>query len=292
MSQEKLDLAWNDFESNAINMIRNLLNDTQFADVTLISDDRRRIKAHKIILNSCSPFFKQVLAETSNEKPILFIKGIDYSELSAIVGYIYLGRTEIAEDNLGKFMKAAKELEIDCLQERVIDCLQERVNGDDLFDFNTIDNNPQISTSYSMDIETPVTNRKDLYDDKECKIGNSQQNITPYHGAKNAPNVVAFQNLDFEKQADGKYSCGKCTYQSLILSNVKMHILSLHEGVRFICPQCDRDCSTKSNLRQHMRSKHEGKKYPCRECGIEFSYSSHLNKHRTKTHKEPIYCDM
>merc|ERR1711983_85135 len=118
MSDEKFDLAWNDFESNAINTIRNLLNDTQFTDVTLISDDRRRIPAHKIILSSCSLFFKQILAETSTEKPLLFIKGIEHSELSAIVKFIYLGRTEIAEDDLGKFLKAAKELQIDGLQER------------------------------------------------------------------------------------------------------------------------------------------------------------------------------
>ena len=117
MSDEKFDLAWNDFESNAINTIRNLRNDTKFTDVTLISDDRRRIKAHKIILNSCSLFFRQILAETCNEKPLLFIKGIEHSELSAIVKFIYLGRTEIAEDDLGKFMKAAKELQIDGLQE-------------------------------------------------------------------------------------------------------------------------------------------------------------------------------
>merc|ERR1712098_45727 len=116
MSDEKFDLAWNDFESNAINTIRNLLTDTQFTDVTLISDDRRRIKAHKFILSSCSLFFKQILAETSTEKPLLFIKGIEYSELSAIIKFIYLGRTEIAEDDLGNFMKAAKEFQIDGLQ--------------------------------------------------------------------------------------------------------------------------------------------------------------------------------
>ena len=113
MSDEKFDLAWNDFESNAVNTIRNLFNDTEFTDVTLLSDDRRRIKAHKIILSSCSLFFKQILAETSTEKPLLFIKGIEYSELLAIVKFIYLGKTEIAEVDLSKFMKAANDLQID-----------------------------------------------------------------------------------------------------------------------------------------------------------------------------------
>merc|ERR1712098_575643 len=164
MSDEKFDLAWNDFESNAINTIRNLLNDTQFTDVTLISDDRRRIKAHKVILSSCSLFFKQILAETSTEKPLLYIKGIEHSELSAIVKFVYLGRTEIAEDDLGKFMKAAKELQIDGLQERGI--IEENVDtvGDYLLTNN----------SYS---------REETYYDGELKGGKSQHDITLYNEA-------------------------------------------------------------------------------------------------------------
>ena len=50
MSDEKFELFWNDFGRNAEKTIRNLANDSQFTDVTLISDDRRRIKAHKVIL--------------------------------------------------------------------------------------------------------------------------------------------------------------------------------------------------------------------------------------------------
>merc|ERR1711983_353135 len=196
MSDEKFDLAWNDFESNAINTIRNLLNDTQFTDVTLISDDRRRIPAHKIILSSCSLFFKQILAETTTEKPLLFIKGIEYSELSAIVKFIYLGRTEIAEDDLGNFLKAAKELQVDGLQGK----------GNDKDNDDTIGNYPQTNTSYSRDHETSFIQEETYYDD-ERKVDNSHHDIGLYVEANDAPNVVAFQNLDFERQDDAKDSC-------------------------------------------------------------------------------------
>ena len=212
MSDEKFDLAWNDFESNAINTIRNLLNDSQFTDVTLISDDRRRIKAHKVILSSCSLFFKQILAETFTEKPLLFIKGIEHSELSAIVKFIYLGRTEIAEDDLGKFMKAAKELQIDGLQGK----------GNIEDNVDPAENYPQINTSYSRDNEPPFIREKNYYD-KERKVENSQHDIGLFVEANDAPNVVAFQNLDFEKQDDGKYSCGK--YQTRMISDLKIHNL-------------------------------------------------------------------
>merc|ERR1712179_810879 len=113
MSDEKFDLTWNDFGSNAVNTIRNL-----FTDVTLISDDRKRIKAHKVILNSSSQFFKEILIETSSEQPLLFIKGIKHAELAAIVKFIYVGSTEIAQEDIGKFMKAAEDLKIEGLQEK------------------------------------------------------------------------------------------------------------------------------------------------------------------------------
>ena len=58
MSDEKFELSWNDFGRHAETIVRNLANESQFPDVTLISDDRRIIKAHKIILCSSSSFFQ------------------------------------------------------------------------------------------------------------------------------------------------------------------------------------------------------------------------------------------
>ena len=76
MSDDKFDLTWNDFGRNAEKTIRNLANDSLFTDVTLLSDDCKRIKAHKVVLSSSSIFFRQVLSETSADQPLLFLKGI------------------------------------------------------------------------------------------------------------------------------------------------------------------------------------------------------------------------
>ena len=84
MSNEKFDLRWNDFGRNAERTIRNLANDIQFTDVTLMSDDKRRIKAHKVILCSSSMFFNEILSETPRDNPLLFLKGIQYSELQRL----------------------------------------------------------------------------------------------------------------------------------------------------------------------------------------------------------------
>ena len=42
MAEEKFDLMWNDFGRYAERTIRNLVDDSQFTDVTLISDDKKK----------------------------------------------------------------------------------------------------------------------------------------------------------------------------------------------------------------------------------------------------------
>ena len=118
MSDDKFDLTWNDFTKNAEKTIRNLANDSLFTDVTLLSDDCKRIHAHKVVLSSSSNFFRQVLSETSKDQPLLFLKGIQDSELLAIMKFIYNGTTDIAQEDLNNFMKAAADLQIEGLQEK------------------------------------------------------------------------------------------------------------------------------------------------------------------------------
>ena len=89
MSEDNYHFTWNDFGRNAEETIRNLANDSLFTDVTLLSNDYKRTKAHKVILSANSNFFRQVFSETSTEKPLLFLKGIQHSELQAIVIYLY-----------------------------------------------------------------------------------------------------------------------------------------------------------------------------------------------------------
>jgi len=276
MSEEKFDLSWNDFGSNAVNTIRNLLIDTQFTDVTLISDDRKKIKAHKVILNSCSQFFKDILAETSSEQPLLFTKGIQHVELAAIVKFIYVGSTEIAQEDIGKFMKAAEDLKIEGLQEKN--------NSPNEFELTGEYGHDNINTDYSGYNEILLTQDEALYD-VVTHAENSKHDRELYHESNVSSNVGPLQNVSFEKRSDGKYSCTECEYQTAHRTTLKRHILAIHERVRFKCNQCDSEFTTETNLQTHKQSKHEGKKFACTYCDLEFSLPAGLSKHRAKTHR-------
>ena len=90
MAAAKFSLSWSEFDSTVINTFKNLLSDKHFTDVTLVSEDGKQVKAHKVVLSSCSPFFNKVLLETPHQQPLIFLKGIKHSELLAIVQFIYL----------------------------------------------------------------------------------------------------------------------------------------------------------------------------------------------------------
>lgn len=53
-------MRWDDFSSHFTSEFESLRNDEQFVDVTLCCEDQF-IKAHKVILSACSPYFKKVL---------------------------------------------------------------------------------------------------------------------------------------------------------------------------------------------------------------------------------------
>ena len=111
MDSDKYCLRWNDFETNISTAFRELRNDQDFFDVTLACDDDQ-IQAHKIILSACSPFFKSILKRNHHEHPLLYLKGVKYADLVAVLDFMYHGEVHVAQDELNTFLGIAEELKI------------------------------------------------------------------------------------------------------------------------------------------------------------------------------------
>ena len=111
MANERLCLKWNDFQGLAQESFAELRNDTDFADVTLVCEDQS-IKAHKLILSACSPLFKKLLKTHQHPQPLIFMRGMRSSNLKAIVDFIYLGQTNVFQEDLESFLSLAEELQL------------------------------------------------------------------------------------------------------------------------------------------------------------------------------------
>jgi len=110
-SAEKFCLRWNDFESNISLAFRELREDKDFFDVTLACDDDQ-IQAHKVILSACSPFFRTILKRNRHEHPLLYLKGVKYIDLMAVLNFMYHGEVNVAQEELNSFLAIAEDLKV------------------------------------------------------------------------------------------------------------------------------------------------------------------------------------
>ena len=82
-----------------------MMHSSVFADVTLVTDDKQQIRAHRNILSAASPVFKNILqVDSSNTNPFIYLRGIQQSEMESIIQFIYLGEAKFYEERMKEFL--------------------------------------------------------------------------------------------------------------------------------------------------------------------------------------------
>ena len=110
---EEYTLAWQSYSNHLKEALKEMLTSSGFADVTLVTDDKQEIRAHRNIISACSPVFKNMLEiDTSNVHPLIYLRGIKYSEMESIMQFIYLGEATINQEKTNDFIFVANSLEI------------------------------------------------------------------------------------------------------------------------------------------------------------------------------------
>ena len=111
--QEKYTITWHNYSDHLREALREMITSSGFADVTLVTDDKQQIRAHRNILSGCSPVFKSILQIDSNStNPVIYLRGIQHSEMESIMQFIYLGEAKFNEERMSEFLMVSKNLEI------------------------------------------------------------------------------------------------------------------------------------------------------------------------------------
>jgi len=113
---DKFCLRWNDFETNISSAFRELRDQKDFFDLTLACEDEE-IQVHKVILAACSPFFRNILRRHPHQHPLLYLKGVKYSDLQSVLNFMYHGEVNVAQEDLNSFLALAADLKIKGLTE-------------------------------------------------------------------------------------------------------------------------------------------------------------------------------
>ena len=287
MDVEKYNLTWNDYPDHLRGLMHDLMVSEDFADVTLVTDDKKKVRAHRHVLSACSPVFKEILQmEKQNNHPFIYLRGIQYSEIEPILQFMYLGEAKLYEERLNEFLSAVRDLEIKELYKRVKK------------------NQAPDKTTLKLEEEANFTSENDddnigisLEEDDNVGSNDSMQKT-------GKPIISLLQCTQCDKTFSGrpglwlhtksvhegvKYPCSQCDYQARRQLQLTEHIQSKHEGVMYGCNQCDKQFIKQRDVTRHIKSKHEGVRYACKQCDKHYVDQPKLNRHIQTIHECPKY---
>ena len=113
-SSDKFCLRWNDFETNISAAFQELREDEDFFDVTLCCGPAGtdRMRAHKVILSACSPFFRGILKNNPHQNPLIYLRGVTMEDLGALLNFMYHGEANVTQEDLNSFLAVAEDLDV------------------------------------------------------------------------------------------------------------------------------------------------------------------------------------
>ena len=112
MREKRSSYKWTNQSERTAEIWSQLFTSNKFTDVTLVCNDQQTIQAHRLILSACSPIFNKILDQNSSSNPWIYLRGIDYEEMKAIIQFIYLGTVTMEDNKVNEFFEIAEDLEI------------------------------------------------------------------------------------------------------------------------------------------------------------------------------------
>ena len=257
---EKFLLKWNDYQSNWNKAIKDLRKDTDFADVTLISDDKVKFTAHKIILSSCSDTFKFILQGNTNAKPLLYLGGVSSINLGFILDYIYHGEVNLFQEQLDSFLESAQKLEIEGLLENK---QEDQEDGAEHFNENmNVQEQMQKNTEYRPKFNENSTFAR-MEENPVVEVQRDIRRNANDLGKK--IDVSSMTEEEIEKKikelyqkVDGTWRCIACDYSTRKNSSkIRMHVETHLNGLSYTCPSCNKEFRSRNSLYVHKHLKHK-----------------------------------
>jgi len=114
MERQMLDLKWLHFPKHLAEWSSKLLMDESSQDIWIKCNDGI-IGAHKIVLSSCSTWFRDSSQDfywAPHFKPLLVLWDTRLEEMRLILEYMYLGEVQVDERRLLKFLDLASKLKV------------------------------------------------------------------------------------------------------------------------------------------------------------------------------------
>ena len=241
---EKFCLKWNDFHSNVTKSFSKLRIEDDFFDVTLVSDDQTQISAHKVVLSSCSEYFRNVLKKNKHPNPLLCLEGISSEELNNILDYAYVGEVQIYQNDLDRFLKIAERLKLEGL-----------ITDED----NAVGSDPKDNFKEEVAREVNEIASEEILNDIEDKtvIAHNKTKIIINSEEFSSVEELDAKILEHIEKDGNRWKCNICDKLMRMKVHAKEHVEIHFDGLTFPCPDCDSILRSRHALRSHIQRKHK-----------------------------------
>ena len=232
---EKFSLRWNDFQSTVSNSFKILKQEQDLFDVTLVSDDQKQIQSHKVVLSACSSFFKPILQKNTHSHPLIYLSGIDSTNLQFIIDYVYEGEVQLFQEHLDSFLDSAQRLQIAGL----------------------------------------LSNQKEESEYEESRFENDDsrnENAQFFEQEEKQENSFETSGINSQNPSMRNKTVVTVSGHDQLEVNRKINEILIKEGDYLRCTGCGKTSMTRDdrNMRRHVELHIEGLSYECQFCNNTF----------------------
>lgn len=319
-------LRWNNHLTNLRSLLEALYTDQNLVDVTLSCSDGT-LRAHKLMLSACSPYFETIFTSHEGEHPVVILKGISRKEMKCLIDYMYVGSLEVSEEELPSLLAVANELQIKGLIQKPNASPEHSSPPPGSSSPNTL-----LTTSHTANTSSsPCRSSSDPEDEDvemeerhagvevapPTSITASEQtfrSVTQYGGGMVNPGETTDPANPSEDKAnhhdsdhitiapDGEVIDPLHNHNNNNNGQMKSSSQSQYIGhcldesythPDLQCRICKRYFNNRQNLRRHVQTHTGDKPHQCDICFISFLRLSHLQRHiRTHTGEKPYSCSL
>ncbi|GAB0088927.1 Protein tramtrack, alpha isoform [Sergentomyia squamirostris] len=116
MTSQRFCLRWNNHQTNLLSVFDQLLHAETFTDVTLAVEGKC-LRAHKMVLSACSPYFQALFVNHPEKDPIVILKDVPMADMKSLLDFMYRGEVSVDQERLTAFLRVAESLRIKGLTE-------------------------------------------------------------------------------------------------------------------------------------------------------------------------------
>jgi Cys2His2 zinc finger developmental/cell cycle regulator len=94
-ASHKLFLRWSNHTRNILDVFMEQLLSENLVDVTLTCEGEF-IKAHKMVLSACSPYFQDLFKVHTVANPIIILNKARFQDMKNIIKFMYKGEVKVS----------------------------------------------------------------------------------------------------------------------------------------------------------------------------------------------------